>query len=246
MKTKIRDGHTNSTYRDGNILIQEKIYNKFNHKIDYEILKKFNFVPKLISQNEIENRWEFIEGKIPNIDNKTLIKIANNLKEVHNSKIAFPPFNMAARIKEYRRILWEKKINIPIIHDYYKRINYILKNQDKSTPIHSDIWEQNLIEDKNGKLFIIDWEYAHMGDKNFELAYIIESLRLSDDQEALFLNHYEDYNQQFINNHKELVNYLIVLWNNAQENKIFDDQEFIDKLEKFRKEKNIKKTNDMN
>ena len=102
---------------------------------------------------------------------------------------------------------------------------------------------QNLIENEEGKLFIFDWEYAHMGDKNFELAYIIESLELTDAQETIFLKQYDDYNYQFINNHKELVNYLIILWNNAQPSKIFDDQKFIDKLEKINKERSNKKSN---
>ncbi len=243
MKNKIKIGHTNTSFVDGNVFIQEKVYNKFNHKIDYNILQVFNFVPKFISQTIKENKWEFISGINPVVNNENLIKIADLVKEVHNSKLTFPPFNIAARIKEYRKILWEKDIKIPIVHDYYKRINYILKNQNKSDPIHSDIWVQNLIEDKNGKLFIIDWEYAHMGDKHFELAYIIESLRLTDEQETFFLNQYDDYNYQFIKNHKELVNYLIILWNNSQPSKAFEDTEFIRKLENFQKERNNKKSN---
>ncbi|MGL5733013.1 MAG: phosphotransferase [Metamycoplasmataceae bacterium] len=242
MRIKIEDGHTNLSYKDEDIFIQVKVYNKFNHKIDYKILENFDFIPKLISQNEKETKWEFIEGSFPKVTDELLIKIADNLKVVHNSKIKFPPFNIAARVKEYRKIMKERNIEIPIINDYYKRINYILKNQDKSTPIHSDIWDQNLLEDVNGKLYIVDWEYAHMGDKNFELAYIIESLRLSDEQETLFLNRYDDYNYQFIKNHKELVNYLIILWNNAQPTKAFSDDEFIDNLKRFKKERENKKS----
>ncbi|MGL5205478.1 MAG: phosphotransferase family protein [Metamycoplasmataceae bacterium] len=241
MRIKIEEGHTNLSYKDEDIFIQVKVYNKFNHKIDCKILENFDFVPKLISQNSKETKWEFIEGSFPKVSDELLIKIADNLKIVHNSKIKFPPFNMAARIKEYRKIMMERNINIPIINDYYKRINYILKNQDKSTPIHSDIWDQNLIEGVNGKLYIVDWEYAHMGDKNFELAYIIESLRLSDEQETLFLNRYDDYNYEFIKNHKELVNYLIILWNNSQPVKVFSDDEFINNLKRFKKERETKK-----
>ncbi|MDK2819635.1 MAG: phosphotransferase [Mycoplasmataceae bacterium] len=240
MKKKITNGHTNTSYKEGDFFLQEKKLNKFNHKIDYEILKEFDFIPKLIYQTDKENKWEFIYGSIPEINDSTLIKIADSIKQVHNSKITFPPFNISARIKEYRKILWEKGIKIPIIHDYYKRINYILKNQDKNTPIHGDIWDQNLIEDKYGKIFIVDWEYAHMGDKNFELAYIIESLKLSDEQETIFLEQYDDYNYQFLKNHKELVNYLIILWNNSQTIKYFEDDEFIKKLEKFKFERENK------
>lgn len=243
MKKQIMTGHTNKSFKEGSVFVQEKIYNKFNHKIDYELLQDFDFVPKLISQDEKEIKWDFITGDEPKTTPELLIQIANLLKIVHNSKLTFPPFSIAARIKEYRKILWEKNIKIPIIHDYYKRINYILKNQDKSTPIHSDIWLQNLIIDKNKKLFIVDWEYAHMGDKNFELAYIIESLRLTDEQETLFLNQYDDYNYQFIKNHKELVNYLIILWNNCQPTKVFEDNEFIAKLEFFQKERENKRSN---
>ena len=137
MKIKINNGHTNTSYKDGNVFLQQKVYNDFNHKIDYTILKEFDFVPELISQNDIENKWKFINGKIPDITDETLIKIADSIKQVHNSKLKFPPFNIASRIKEYRKIMYEKGIKIPIIHEYYKRINYIIKNQDKSTPIHA-------------------------------------------------------------------------------------------------------------
>jgi len=110
IRKKIQKGHTNVSFREGDIFLQEKIYNEFNHKINYDILKQFNFVPKLISQNNIENKWKFIEGETPKITNDLLIKIANCLKEVHNSKLIFPPFNIAARIKTYREIMWKKNI----------------------------------------------------------------------------------------------------------------------------------------
>lgn len=42
---------------------------------------------------------------------------------------------------------------------------------DKSTPLHNDIYQSNLIWGKDDKIYFVDWEYATMGDKHFDLAF---------------------------------------------------------------------------
>ncbi|WP_033160954.1 phosphotransferase family protein [[Mycoplasma] collis] len=230
MKTKINVGSTNVSFKENNTFIQEKKYNKFNHKIDYDLLKDFKFIPKLIMNSTDEIRFEWIEGKHLEINKENVKKIARIMKKIHKSKLNFPSSNHAARVKEYQKIIRNKNLNIPVINEYYRKINLILKNMDKNTPLHNDLWPQNIIQDKKNKIWLVDWEYATKGDKHFELAYFIESSRLNDELETIFLDEYDDYDYEYVLQHKILVNYLIVLWCNAQEIKPFDDSEYIEKI----------------
>lgn len=231
MKIKIKNGHTNISYKNQNKFLQIKIKNGLNHKTDYNVLKSFDFVPKLLKNGDNESIWEWIEGEeLHNPTNEDLINLAKILLTLHNSKIKLAPFNIKERIISYRKIMNQKKIKIDIIDKMYKKINLILRNMYKTTPIHADLWQSNILKNKSNKLFLVDWEYSHMGDHHFELAYIIESFKMNKDQERLFLEAYDDYNPSFLNKHKALVHYLTILWIHAQEKMPFNDQESIEKL----------------
>ncbi|MGL5521708.1 MAG: phosphotransferase [Metamycoplasmataceae bacterium] len=229
--------HTNKSFEINEngkkLFYQEFIFNGFNHKIDYSLLDKFSFVPKLINYQKEKGliTWEFIENQeYQKLNKAEIIELAKKVFEINNSLLYFPKFNLRERINNYRKILKEKRIEIPIIEKYFKKINMILSKMNKTTPIHGDIWTKNVLKTNNG-LFIIDWEYAFLGDKHFELAYIILSFDFNEEEEELFLSNYGNYNSDFLENQKILVYYYIILWINAQKNKPFDDKGFIEKLE---------------
>lgn len=210
---KINVGYTNISYLDNNCFYQEKKYNEFNHKSNYELLKIFDFVPKLIENKNEFSRWEWIDAKqLDDPSNDDLKQMANILNKLHNSNMELAKFNIRKRIEKYRKIMNEKNIRIPIINDLYKKINNILKNMDKTKPIHGDLWKSNILIDKNKKIWLVDWEYSHMGDIHFELAYFIESYELDEEKEKIFLDEYKDYDETLLTKHKILVNYLTVLW----------------------------------
>ncbi|UUD35674.1 phosphotransferase [Mycoplasmopsis caviae] len=216
MKVLIKKGHTNISYRDNELFIQQKVVNKFNHKLDYSLLSNFDFVPKLIKNENDEVWWEFIDGKEYWNDENNIIQVANNLKILHSSKLKFPASNHAARIKEYRKILQEKKIKLKVLDDFYRPINMTLSRMRKDTPLHNDLWFFNMIV-KNKKVYFIDWEYSSLGDKHFELAYYIEANELSNEQEKLFLETYGNYDYIYLLRHKILVNYIVILWAYSQD-----------------------------
>ncbi len=233
MKKKIPIGFTNISYKDGNTFFQEKIKNEFNHKTDYQELAKFDFVPQLYENNNKFSSWEWIEGcSLDNPTEEDLKSLVVILKTLHNSNAKFTKSNIRRRITVYRNILKNKNIKIPIIDKLYKKINNILKVIDTSKPIHGDLYHTNIIKRNNdGKLFIIDWEYSHMGDIHYELAYIIEAYEFNDEQEKLFLNLYEDYDLKLLNYHKILVNYITILWLYSQDSLPFPADKLIKRLE---------------
>ncbi|MBU4690202.1 phosphotransferase [Mycoplasma sp. ES3157-GEN-MYC] len=235
MKTEITTGHTNISYRIGDEFVQEKQFNGFNHKIDYHILSKFNFVPRLIQNKSDIIKWEFIEGQQPILDFSNIELIARQVKQIHDSKLKFPKSNHAARVKEYRKILKEKNRSVPVLEEYYRCVNLTLSKMDKTTPLHNDLWPFNMIQIED-KIFFVDWEYSTLGDKHFELAYIIEASNLTGDLEAKFLNAYGDYNYIHLLRHKILVNYLVVLWVQTQTKPPFNTEEYEKRIYNYGKE----------
>ena len=228
---KMLNGHTNISYEENGFFVQEKIKNGLNHKSDYSQLSQFDFVPKLIHNDNNISKWELIDGSnLNNPNDDDLKQIAKNLKILHNSNVVFAKFNLRKRVEEYRKIMQQKQIKIEIVEKLYRKINLILKNMDHSTPVHGDLYQANILKDKNNNLFFIDWEYSHMGDRHYELAYWIEASRLNKEQEELFLNEYQDYDEYILRKHKVFVNYLTVLWLHAQDVMPFSDQECIQKL----------------
>ncbi|WLP85484.1 phosphotransferase family protein [Mycoplasma seminis] len=243
MKQRILIGNTNISYQTDNTMLQTKVVNKFNHKLDYALLEKFDFVPKLIKNTDSEVEWEWIKTQ-PIVFNKDILKqIADDFKTLHDSALPFPKSNVAARVKEYRKILRERNIRIDVIDEYYKRINLILKNSETNRPLHNDLYIDNILLSQEGKIYFIDWEYASMGDKHFDLAYFICGTNLNEEQERYFLDCYDTYWEEYLIQQKILVYYLTILWDNAQEVKPFDDAECIAKLKETVKLYEYKKNN---
>lgn len=52
--------------------------------------------------------------------------------------------------------------------EYYYLID--LKNSDLSTLIHNDLYFSNILLTDEEKVYFVDWEYASMGNKYFDLA----------------------------------------------------------------------------
>ncbi|OYD26860.1 thiamine kinase-like enzyme [Mycoplasma testudineum] len=226
---KITVGLTNQSFKDKDTFLQYKNINEFNHKINYSLLNKFEFVPNLIEDNDKVLRWEYISGKDIAFDDKSLIEISKILSKLHTSNLEFPPFNIRKRVNAYRQELNKRNIKIEIIDKYFKRINKILSAMDKNTPVHNDLYTNNFIQSK-GRIYLIDWEYATLGDKHFDLAYFIEGAQLDDEQENVILDNYGSYDYEKLIQHKILVNYLVILWVNVQPIKYFDDEVFIKRV----------------
>lgn len=222
---RIKSGHTNKVFKDGDKVIVNKTMTSFNHKINYNLLKKFDFVPELIENNEKQIIWKYVDGENlakPNYED--LSKIAKILRKIHTSDIKLPKNNLKQRIQAYLRIIHENKfLNIPAIENNWKYMMRLLSKMSNQNPCHNDVWWENIIKDKNDKIWIVDWEYATMGDKHFDLAYYIESNYLNEDEENVFLSSYnatekfQAYIPQWMDRYKLLVNWITLIWAYAQE-----------------------------
>lgn len=76
--------------------------------------------------------------------------------------------------------------------EYYYLID--LKNSDLSTPIHNDLYFSNILLTDEEKMYFVDWEYASMGNKYFDLALFVCATDLSVENETELLLQYKDVN----------------------------------------------------
>ncbi len=234
-KQKLSGGHKNDAYKlqkgDQDFFLKEKKYDGFNHQIKYETLKEFDFVPKLIKDKKDQITWEWVEGKHPELNNNDLIEIAGILKKVHNSKVNLPKSNIKKRVVAYFGELKELQKGPKEVYDYYERAYKLAKKIKNTTPTHNDPWINNFIKD-NKKIYLVDWEYATMGDKHFDLAFFIDGSWLTSKQEAIFLKSYADYNPKILKEMKFFVNYLTLVWMHRLDKLPFSDKEILENLKK--------------
>ena len=60
----------------------------------------------------------------------------------------------------------------------------------ESKPCHNDLVPENFVFDREGKLYLIDWEYAGMNDPMWDLASHLLECSFVEDEEELFLHYY--------------------------------------------------------
>lgn len=151
---------------------------------------------------------------------ENMIKVTDILKKLHESNIEMEnEFNVFEEIKKYENIIEKNKYEF--YHGYKKIRGKIINLENlikeyglRKVPSHNDTLPDNFIKDKNGKMYLIDWEYSGMNDEMWDVAaHIIESDFNKNDEE-LFLHYY--FNGETSNNNqiKLIINKILqdILW----------------------------------
>ncbi len=234
-KTEVLGGHKNETYKiensQGNYFMKIKRFDGFNHKVNYSIVSELEYVPTLLKETKEKLIWEYLDKEDLVLNDTNLKKMAQILYKLHNSNIKLPASNHKARLEQYFEEIKDKK-NIPNeVYSFFNKAESIIDNFDDTTPLHNDPWMNNFML-SNNKIYLIDWEYASLGDKHFDLAFTIDGSYLSEDQEKIFLDAYGEYNIEKLKEAKILVNYLTLVWMHRFENLPFSDKPIIENLNK--------------
>jgi thiamine kinase-like enzyme len=120
-----------------------------------------------------------------------LAEVAGALRAIHAGPalpVTFSPFERTAR---YAATALARGGTVPAIYDelraYADRIAAVL--QGTPVPCHNDLLTANFLDDGE-RLRILDWEYAGMGDRFFDLANFASHHELGPDEEAALLAAY--------------------------------------------------------
>lgn len=120
-------------------------------------------------------------------------RVMQALRKIHALE-AFPGrFDAFRVVREYSKIAQRYRVALPNKHDWLiarmDDAEKALSAQPRLLfPCHNDLLNANFLS--NGTLYILDWEYAGMGDKFFDLANFSENHELTDEQDAWLLKCY--------------------------------------------------------
>ena len=121
-------------------------------------------------------------------------KVANILKRVHSSgKVLEGEFRVFDEIRKYESLI-EGNISYP----YYDKIREKIFSLEvhlneigvDRKSCHIDLVPENFIEDENGRVYLIEWEYSSMNDPMWDLAALFLESNFRKAEEGEFFKAY--------------------------------------------------------
>ncbi|MGX7112120.1 choline/ethanolamine kinase family protein [Gemella cuniculi] len=121
-------------------------------------------------------------------------EVADILQKVHGSeKILDGEFKVFEEIKKY-----ESLIEGNVDYAYYEKIREKVFSLEKhleqlgvdKKSCHIDLVPENFIEDRSGRVYLIDWEYSAMNDPMWDLAALFLESGFRKSEEGNFLKYY--------------------------------------------------------
>ena len=121
-----------------------------------------------------------------------LRETAELLRRFHEGRRIPARFDSFRVVEAYRASAVAHGVEVPAAYEDAKavadRIEWAL-GRPQSVPCHNDLLNANFIRSPDG-IRIVDWEYAGMGDRFFDLANFAVNHELDSDAELLFLDAY--------------------------------------------------------
>jgi thiamine kinase-like enzyme len=131
----------------------------------------------------------FVEGEVGRVD---VEQVGRALARLHAGP-AFPARFDSFRVVEiYRATALERGVAAPAAYERAKEVADAIERQRAgvaSRPCHNDLLNANFIDD-GSRSWIVDWEYAGMGDPFFDLGNFAVNHSLDEDGERRLLRAY--------------------------------------------------------
>jgi thiamine kinase-like enzyme len=138
----------------------------------------------------------FVEGEIPALgrmrEPATLNRVARALRAFHDGAPIPGTFDSFRVVESYRRTAIDRGGSVPDAYDWAHEVAGRIeatRSADARVPCHNDLLNANFLDDRD-QLRIVDWEYAGMGDRFFDLANFSVNHELDKGQSELLLDAY--------------------------------------------------------
>lgn len=141
---------------------------------------------------------EFVEGETLNPQKlrepENLKSVAKSLLALHDSGATLPKaFDSFRIVEEYAETAAERGVEVPPdyeeAHGHSKAIEDALSGPEHvPVPCHNDLLAANFI--RGDRFWVVDWDYAGMGDRYFDLGNFSVNNELGPDQEAELVRDY--------------------------------------------------------
>lgn len=184
--------------------------------LKYLELKGKKFSPKLIAKTNSLNIQERVIEKYFSRTDPEIISLANTLKDLHSLKFkkfgVFGKGRIRQRgtikdffehwINSYKKYtapnikFFAKAKNTAFVKKWLPKIEHTIKKHQKiikryltnstNSIIHLDLHSENILKQKKGKIKIIDWDNAQVGDPALDIAAFLNIANLPRRQVKLF------------------------------------------------------------
>ena len=118
----------------------------------------------------------FVDGEIPPLEQMRepvmLAKVASAVRAFHDGPEIPGTFDSFRVVERYRQTATERGGVVPDAFEWVQEIAVRVEEKrsaDTPVPCHNDLLNANFLDDGE-RLRIVDWEYAGMGDRFFDLA----------------------------------------------------------------------------
>jgi len=147
-----------------------------------------------------EEGWlvtRFIDGRpIPPEEMRrpvTIRRVAAALRKLHDAEPIQGRFDAHVVVEQYRGEAEAHGVDIPAAyaaaHEMSERIRRV-RGPQQAVPCHNDLLNANFLDD--GAIRIVDWEYAGMGDRFFDLANLSVNHEFGAAEDDVLLDAYFD------------------------------------------------------
>lgn len=125
---------------------------------------------------------------------ENLRKVANLLKTIHSMPEIPGKFVVFRVVEDYAQVARRFNVQFPDNFDWLLKRMYDAESAIESDPLplrpcHNDLLNENFLMDGD-KIYILDWEYAGMGDIFFDLANLSVNHGFTDEDDRLLLEAY--------------------------------------------------------
>ena len=133
----------------------------------------------------------FVEGEVGRVD---VEQVGRALARLHGGP-SFPArFDSFRVVEVYRATALERGVAVPAAYEQAKEVADAIERRRQRAgvaprPCHNDLLNANFIDD-GGRSWIVDWEYAGMGDPFFDLGNFAVNHELDEDGERQLLRAY--------------------------------------------------------
>lgn len=143
---------------------------------------------------------DFIEGETLDgttiFDGTNLEDAATALRAIHTAAVqGCAAFNGFVEIERFMRFAHEERLRLPADIEELLALSGRVEEVYREVGVpdvlcHNDVQIQNLIRDRAQRLWIIDWEYAGVGNPYFDLAMLVNNAGLDREQTDRVLRSY--------------------------------------------------------
>jgi thiamine kinase-like enzyme len=131
----------------------------------------------------------YIEGEVGKVD---VDRVGATLRRLHDGPTFPGRFDSFRVVEAYRATAHAHGVGVPSAYERAKEIADQIERRRADAPLrpcHNDLLNANFIDD-GVRLWLVDWEYAGMGDPFFDLGNFAVNHELADESERALLSAY--------------------------------------------------------